>query len=124
MTLTCHLSIPFRHTQKAEELIKAQKAKKHQQHQTVHITQSAATDNEIMDVVDDGQVNQDWQYDPNEPRYCLCNQVSYGEMVGCDNNDVSNSQTSIKLLTILYSHVNSGVEPTALSARIRLSIIL
>ena len=30
-----------------------------------------------------------WQDDPNEPRYCLCNQVSYGEMVGCDNNDVS-----------------------------------
>ena len=25
--------------------------------------------------------------DPNEPRYCLCNQVSYGEMVGCDNTD-------------------------------------
>eukprot|EP00118_Oscarella_pearsei_P002179 m.9758 g.9758 ORF g.9758 m.9758 type:complete len:471 (+) comp21608_c0_seq3:27-1439(+) len=23
--------------------------------------------------------------DPNEPRYCTCNQVSYGEMVGCDN---------------------------------------
>lgn len=29
----------------------------------------------------------DWQPDPNEPRYCLCNQVSYGEMVGCDNED-------------------------------------
>ncbi|XP_020615040.1 inhibitor of growth protein 3-like [Orbicella faveolata] len=29
----------------------------------------------------------DWVYDPNEPRYCLCNQVSYGEMVGCDNPD-------------------------------------
>lgn len=28
----------------------------------------------------------DWQYvDPNEPRYCICNQVSYGDMVGCDN---------------------------------------
>ncbi|XP_063952123.1 inhibitor of growth protein 3-like [Lytechinus pictus] len=27
----------------------------------------------------------DWTFDPNEPRYCLCNQVSYGEMVGCDN---------------------------------------
>jgi hypothetical protein len=26
--------------------------------------------------------------DPNEPTYCLCNQVSYGEMVACDNNDV------------------------------------
>ena len=28
----------------------------------------------------------DWNCDPNEPRYCLCNQVSYGEMVGCDND--------------------------------------
>lgn len=25
--------------------------------------------------------------DPEEPRYCLCNQVSYGEMVACDNPD-------------------------------------
>ncbi|XP_046859628.1 inhibitor of growth protein 1-like [Xenia sp. Carnegie-2017] len=24
--------------------------------------------------------------DPNEPTYCLCNQVSYGEMIGCDND--------------------------------------
>ncbi|CAG5128288.1 unnamed protein product [Candidula unifasciata] len=29
----------------------------------------------------------EWNADPNEPRYCLCNQVSFGEMVGCDNND-------------------------------------
>ncbi|XP_073434296.1 inhibitor of growth protein 2 [Dendrobates tinctorius] len=25
--------------------------------------------------------------DPNEPTYCLCNQVSYGEMIGCDNEE-------------------------------------
>ncbi|WVQ95037.1 hypothetical protein IAU59_002129 [Kwoniella sp. CBS 9459] len=25
--------------------------------------------------------------DPNEPRYCYCNQVSYGQMVGCDNDE-------------------------------------
>ncbi|KAJ8249602.1 hypothetical protein COCON_G00228180 [Conger conger] len=31
--------------------------------------------------------SQEWAYDPNEPRYCICNQVSYGEMVGCDNQD-------------------------------------
>lgn len=31
----------------------------------------------------------DWTYDPNEPRYCICNQVSYGDMVACDNEDVS-----------------------------------
>ena len=30
-----------------------------------------------------------WQVDPNEPRYCICNDVSYGDMVGCDNEDVS-----------------------------------
>lgn len=25
--------------------------------------------------------------DPNEPKYCICNQVSYGDMIGCDNED-------------------------------------
>uniref|UniRef100_A0A7N0UT71 PHD finger protein ING n=1 Tax=Kalanchoe fedtschenkoi TaxID=63787 RepID=A0A7N0UT71_KALFE len=25
--------------------------------------------------------------DPNEPTYCFCNQVSYGEMVACDNTN-------------------------------------
>lgn len=29
--------------------------------------------------------------DPNEPRYCYCNQVSYGEMVGCDVSGVKAS---------------------------------
>ncbi|GAB2295329.1 PHD finger protein ing1 [Dionaea muscipula] len=27
----------------------------------------------------------DLPIDPNEPTYCVCNQVSYGEMVACDN---------------------------------------
>lgn len=31
----------------------------------------------------------EWTYDPNEPRYCVCNQVSYGEMVACDNSEVN-----------------------------------
>jgi len=29
----------------------------------------------------------DMPVDPNEPTYCLCQQVSYGEMIGCDNQD-------------------------------------
>jgi len=33
----------------------------------------------------------DMPVDPNEPTYCLCSQVSYGEMIGCDNSDVSNN---------------------------------
>jgi len=31
----------------------------------------------------------DMPVDPNEPTYCTCHQVSYGEMIGCDNQDVS-----------------------------------
>lgn len=33
------------------------------------------------------EANLDWGCDPNEPRYCICNQVSYGDMVACDNDD-------------------------------------
>jgi len=29
----------------------------------------------------------DMPVDPNEPTYCLCQQVSYGEMIGCDNQE-------------------------------------
>ncbi|OON18650.1 PHD-finger, partial [Opisthorchis viverrini] len=29
----------------------------------------------------------DMPVDPNEPTYCVCQQVSYGEMVACDNHD-------------------------------------
>ncbi|XP_016525980.1 inhibitor of growth protein 4 isoform X1 [Poecilia formosa] len=31
----------------------------------------------------------DMPVDPNEPTYCLCHQVSYGEMIGCDNTECS-----------------------------------
>lgn len=37
----------------------------------------------------------DMPVDPNEPTYCLCHQVSYGEMIGCDNPDVSFNLTNI-----------------------------
>uniref|UniRef100_A0A183CLH2 PHD-type domain-containing protein n=1 Tax=Globodera pallida TaxID=36090 RepID=A0A183CLH2_GLOPA len=31
----------------------------------------------------------DMPIDPNEPRYCFCQQVSFGHMVACDNKDCS-----------------------------------
>lgn len=43
----------------------------------------------VFDTVENGTPTEWASYDPNEPRYCLCNQVSYGEMVACDNEDVS-----------------------------------
>jgi len=42
---------------------------------------------EVYEEVDDeGNI-----IDPDEPRYCLCNRVSFGTMIGCENNDVSSS---------------------------------
>ncbi|KAI5736665.1 hypothetical protein M8J76_005931 [Diaphorina citri] len=32
------------------------------------------------------QAEKDVSIDPNEPTYCLCNQVSFGQMVMCDND--------------------------------------
>ena len=45
--------------------------------------------------------DQEWGVDPNEPRYCICNQISYGDMVACDNDDVSR----IFPITTLYLHI-------------------
>jgi inhibitor of growth protein 4 len=42
----------------------------------------------------------DMQIDPNEPTYCFCQQVSYGEMVACDNSDVSNMLCLIRCILI------------------------
>lgn len=42
----------------------------------------------------------DMPVDPNEPTYCLCQQVSYGEMIGCDNVDVSHL-VLIQLIAII-----------------------
>ncbi|XP_026821175.1 inhibitor of growth protein 3-like [Rhopalosiphum maidis] len=30
-------------------------------------------------------IDEDKPIDPNEPQYCLCNQIAYGAMVACDN---------------------------------------
>uniref|UniRef100_A0A2M3YZJ1 Inhibitor of growth protein n=1 Tax=Anopheles braziliensis TaxID=58242 RepID=A0A2M3YZJ1_9DIPT len=40
---------------------------------------------ETLDSVITVEPESEWSCDPNEPRYCICNQVSYGDMVACDN---------------------------------------
>lgn len=42
-------------------------------------------------LVPESATDGEWSYDPNEPRYCICNQVSYGDMVACDNEAVINN---------------------------------
>jgi len=41
----------------------------------------------IKTLTGEGGDTLDMPVDPNEPTYCLCHQVSYGEMIGCDNAD-------------------------------------
>lgn len=53
-----------------------------QQPVAVQPTAAPAVEVQTQEVTDG-----EWTYDPNEPRYCLCNQVSYGDMVACDNED-------------------------------------
>ncbi|KAJ8448082.1 hypothetical protein Cgig2_031806 [Carnegiea gigantea] len=36
-------------------------------------------------------VDIDQPIDPNEPIYCICHQVSFGDMIACDNENVSSS---------------------------------
>ncbi len=67
---------------------------------------SAKANEQVLDVVNAGAssllgdagptddlmiegIEPEWNMDPNEPRYCICNNVSYGDMVACDNEDVS-----------------------------------
>ncbi|KAL2693801.1 hypothetical protein Neosp_000364 [[Neocosmospora] mangrovei] len=44
---------------------------------------------ELEEVDDEGN-----PIDPDEPRYCSCNRVSFGLMIQCDNVDVSDSSTT------------------------------
>ena len=50
--------------------------------------------------LDSEEINE--PHDANEPTYCICQQVSYGEMIACDNEEVCYStvymyDTSVKL---------------------------
>lgn len=51
----------------------------------------------------------DLPVDPNEPTYCFCNQVSYGEMVACDNPDVCyNPITSYYIFLSISAIIREG----------------
>lgn len=57
----------------------------------------------------------DMPVDPNEPTYCLCAQVSYGEMIGCDNADVRNRRVSLithSIYTVLYTNYTCYTQTT------------
>ena len=38
--------------------------------------------------------------DPNEPRYCICGDVSWGTMIACDNEDVSSTRRDCREIVV------------------------
>lgn len=56
---------------------------------------AAGATSDVMEVEVDDEGN---VIDSDEPRYCLCNRVSFGTMIQCDNMDVSNGSLVIGLL--------------------------
>ena len=49
--------------------------------------QHKETENPILAITAQPNEVLDMPVDPNEPTYCTCHQVSYGEMIGCDNQE-------------------------------------
>lgn len=47
------------------------------------------------------------EIDPDEPRYCICDDVSYGPMISCDNN-VSRPVSSLLFIADMDSATRSG----------------
>ena len=45
------------------------------------------SDNPAAPAEGDDDAEEDLEVDENEPRYCYCNGVSYGEMIACDNEN-------------------------------------
>ena len=59
-------------------LITSDSARSHKKKTTQQTPQSVV----VAETIQDDYMG---YIDPNEPRYCLCNQVSYGEMICCDS---------------------------------------
>ncbi|KAF8395975.1 hypothetical protein HHK36_017586 [Tetracentron sinense] len=50
-------------------------------------------------------VDADQPIDPNEPTYCVCHQVSFGDMIACDNENWKQLLEKVGLRSLLVRHV-------------------
>ncbi|KAL6532230.1 hypothetical protein OROGR_014200 [Orobanche gracilis] len=63
------------------------RGRKKTRHGTANASASASAPAPAPIVTTSTTMELDLPVDPNEPTYCFCNQVSFGEMVACDNPD-------------------------------------
>ena len=67
--------------------------------------QAARQDDEGSSAVEDD----DDEDGENEPRYCYCNQVSYGEMVGCDADDCPKEWFHLQCVGLTKAPAKNGM---------------
>ena len=67
--------------------------------------QAARQDDEGSSAVDDD----DDEDGENEPRYCYCNQVSYGEMVGCDSDNCPKEWFHLQCVGLTRAPAKNGM---------------
>lgn len=56
-----------------------------------------------------GQGDDDEEDDENEPRYCYCNQVSFGEMVGCDSDECKREWFHLQCVGLTKAPAKNGM---------------
>ena len=52
---------------------------------------------------------------PGEPTYCFCNRVSFGEMIGCDNQNCQVRQVSLNPTFETLNPIFQSLQPRELS---------
>ena len=60
---------------------------------------ASAKDKENATKIDEAMAGE--EIDPDEPRYCLCGDVSFGDMIACENDNVSGTSSDASLLSTL-----------------------
>lgn len=67
----------------------------------LHKESAALSKSEELRIDEDGVLE---EIDPNEPRYCICGDVSFGTMICCENNDVRIAifYTYLPCLSLIY----------------------
>lgn len=75
----------------------------------------------VSEAVDDAIM----EADPDEPRYCICNEVAFGDMVACDNKKVGPSVFKLHRIygfyyfdVILFSVLTNGTTTHALASQV------
>ncbi|RZC62185.1 hypothetical protein C5167_023967 [Papaver somniferum] len=69
---------------------------------------AAAAAAEVVVPADTPSMDLDLPVDPNEPTYCFCNQVSFGEMVACDNPDNTPEGSGIARIVLACKSVGKA----------------